>query len=222
MTSCCCAPGVRTAVVTGHHPFDVPAFRDLFCGLEGVDPYIQHMEDFACSSPETRAAYDVVLFYNMHMETPGEGGPWYAGNMGTALEELGRAAQGIVVLHHAILAFPQWPLWSEIVGIEDRSFGYYYGETVRSEIVRPEHPIVAGFEPWEMVDETYTMASAEAGSEVLITYDHPHSMKTIAWTRQHKDARVFCYEAGHDNLAYADLSFREVLRRGILWSADRL
>jgi type 1 glutamine amidotransferase len=33
---------------------------------------------------------------------------------------------------------------------------------------------------------------------------------------------VFCYQAGHDNVTWQDPNFREVLRRGLLWSARRL
>jgi type 1 glutamine amidotransferase len=46
-------------------------------------------------------------------------------------------------------------------------------------------------------------------------------MKTIAWTRQYKNARVFCYQSGHDNQAYANPNFRKVVARGIHWLAGR-
>jgi hypothetical protein len=214
---------VRVAVVTGGHSFDVPSFTELFWGLEGVDAYIQSTDDFASAPKETRQAYDAVLFYSMLLETPRDQGlPWYAGKPLTALSELGETPQGIVLLHHAVLAYRQWPLWDEIVGIQGRGFGYAPEQRVRSEIANADHPITAGLSPWEMVDETYSTHDAGEGSEVLITYDHPRSMRTIAWTRQYRQARVFCYQAGHDASAYRDDSFREVLRRGILWSAGRL
>ena len=73
-----------------------------------------------------------------------------------------------------------------------------------------------------MVDETYTMADAGPGSEILLTIDHPKSMKTIAWTRQFKRSRVFCFQSGHDDRTWANASFREVLRRGIHWCAARI
>ena len=42
-----------------------------------------------------------------------EGQPWWAGKPKAALERIGQTEQGIVVLHHAILAYPEWPLWAE-------------------------------------------------------------------------------------------------------------
>jgi len=213
---------IRVAVVTGGHSYDVPNFHRLFRALDGVEAYIQSIDDFSASAKAVREAYDVVLFYIMMMPTPeNEGLPWYAGQPMTALSELGETEQGIVVLHHALLAYPEWPLWSEIVGIADRRFGYFFAETVSSEIMG-DHPITHGISPWTMIDETYTMASAGEDSRVLLTYDHPHSMKTIAWTRQYHRCRVFCYEAGHDNATWPDPNFREVLRRGVLWAAHRI
>ena len=45
---------IKVAVVTGGHRFDVPNFHGLFRKLEGVDAYIQSLEDFA--SPRSRGA----------------------------------------------------------------------------------------------------------------------------------------------------------------------
>jgi type 1 glutamine amidotransferase len=33
---------------------------------------------------------------------------------------------------------------------------------------------------------------------------------------------VFCFQSGHDNLTWSNPSFREILARGIRWSAGRL
>ena len=73
-----------------------------------------------------------------------------------------------------------------------------------------------------MVDETYLMNDATEGSQILLTTDHPKSMRTIAWTRQFKNARVYCLESGHDRETYVDPNYRAVLSRGILWSAGRI
>jgi hypothetical protein len=211
------------AVVTGGHSYDVPAFHGFFRGIPDADCHIQHMDDFASSSRETREAYDVILFYIMLMDGPtDEGLPWHLGKPRTALEELGRTEQGIFVLHHALLAYPGWPPWSEIVGVEKRGFGYHFDQRVRIEIADTDHPITKGLTPWEMTDETYTMADAGEGSRILLTTDHPKSMHTIAWTRGYGDSRVFCLESGHDGRTWGDPNFREVVSRGIQWAARRI
>ncbi len=214
---------VRLAVVTGGHPFDVVNFHRLFRRFVEVDAYVQHLEHFATSSQEVRDAYDAVLFYFMPTQDPTEERrDRHARTPLSALEALGQSEQGIVVLHHALLAYRTWPVWGELVGIGDRTFGYQAGQTVPVEVADPDHPVTRGLAPWSMVDETYTMGEPGEGSTPLLSTDHPDSMKTLAWTRTHGRARVFCLECGHDNQTWMDHNFREVLRRGILWSAGRL
>lgn len=214
---------VKVAVITGGHGYDVINFHQLFRSIEGADIYIQHLDDFCQSPEELRDSYDVALFYIMMMETPTDNGlPWYSGKPKTALEHLGEIEQGIFVLHHAILAYPQWPTWNEIVGIKERNFGFHIGQTIQVDITNPEHPITKGMQPWEMVDETYTMNNAGEDSNILLTVDHPKSMKTIAWTRNYKQARVFCYESGHSNEAWSNRQFRAIVSRGIRWLARRI
>ena len=215
---------VKVAVVTGGHSYDVPNFHRLFRSLEGIDAYIQNIDDFCSSTEEVRDDYDVVLFYIMMPNAPtDEGLPWYAGKPKTALDHLGETDQGILVLHHAILAYQQWPPWNELVGIPDRTLGsFHIGETVEVKVANPEHPITKGMSSWEMMDETYVMNDAGEGNEILLTADHPRSMKTIAWTRSYRNARVFCCESGHDNRTWADPSFRTILARGIKWAAGRI
>ena len=214
---------IRVAVVTGGHTFNVPGFHNLFRALPEADCYIQHMENYSNASPDTRAGYDVVLFYNMHMETPtGEESRWEVKKIKTVLEQLGEARPGIFVLHHAILSFPDWPLWSEIVGIQDRRFSYYPNQKIHVDIANADHPIPRGLAPWDMVDETYAMADAGPDSDILLTVDHPHSMKTIGWTRTYRASRVFCLALGHDNKAYTHPMFRTLVGRGIAWCAGRL
>lgn len=215
---------LHLAVVTGGHPYDVPNFHRLFHAIgDGMNVYIQHMDDFASSPAEVRQGYDVVLFYIMLMHGPSdEGNPWYAGKPKTALESLGQTAQGIVLLHHAILAYPQFGLWDDFTGITGRSFGYHIGEMVVARLAEPDHPILDNVRDWSMIDETYTMAEPGIDSRVLITYDHPKSMQAIAWTRQVGQSRVFNYQAGHDNATWNDVNFRQVLRRGILWAGGKI
>ncbi len=210
----------KVAVITGGHGFDVPRFHHLFRSLFDADVYIQHMEMFATSSREIREAYDVVLFFHMLMKTPTEESDKA---VKTALEELGETKQGLLVLHHSILAYPQWNLWSEIVGIEDRSkFDFYSEVTIHVDVMQADHPITQGLQGWDMADETYTANDADEGSDILLTTDHPKSMRTIGWTRQYKKSRVFCLESGHDNQTWMNHNFREVLRRGIQWCAGRI
>lgn len=213
----------KVAVVTGGHSYDVPNFYRLFRNLPGIVADVMPMDDFAASPTEARQAYDAVAFYIMLMDGPvDEGHPWWGGKPKTAIEELGQTSQGILVLHHATLAYPKYPLWNELVGIGERSFGYHIGENLRVNIAKPNHPIAWGLADWDMVDETYTMSEPGEGSEVILTANHPKSMKAIAWTRQYRKSRVLNLQSGHDNMTWVNPNFQRVLQRGLLWCAGKI
>jgi type 1 glutamine amidotransferase len=217
---------IKTAVVTGAHPFDVPGFHALWRSLEELDVYVQSLDDFASDVGKVRDRYDAVVLYHMVTSTPAEntdGQPWYQRRQRQAMESLGETPQGIVVLHHALLAYPDWPLWSDLVGIEDRRISSYHMQQRIPVRVAAEHPITRGVVDWELGDETYVMrdAAPEQGNTVLLTTDHERSARTLAWTRQFRSARVFSLQSGHDCESWADESFRTVLRNGIRWCSAR-
>jgi len=207
---------INVAVIVGNHPYDVVDFQRAFRSVDNAECYVQHMEQFTSSPKEWRQWYDVVVFYNMHTEIPKDG-DWVCGDAKTALEELGETKQGIFILHHAILAYREWELWSEICGIDDRGFGYYVNQTVELNIKDKTHPITAGLSDFTLNDETYTMKNAGEGSHILIAANHPKSMETMAWVRQYKASPVFCYASGHDKATFGNESFRKILKQAIEW-----
>lgn len=213
---------IKTAVITGHHPYDVPAFHAAFRSMPEIEFYPQHMEDFAADFGDRRAEYDALLFFNFHQQTPGSEGD--KGDEATlaALKQLGESGQGIVILHHGLLAYPQWPLWADLVGIQDRRFDVHMDHNLKIQVANAQHPVTRGLRDWQMLDETYVMAEPGGDSEILLYTDDPKSMTSIAWTRRYMNARVFCFQSGHDHHAYGDPNFRLVIERGLQWVARRI
>jgi uncharacterized protein len=216
---------VRTAVVTGHHSYDVVNFQDFWKSMPAIDPYIQHIEDF-CSSPDNvRDAYDCVAFYMMVGLEISDEMPWYWGKPKSALERLGSSKQGLVFLHHTIWAYQKWTFWDELIGMPGRNIkenGYHFDQKVGVKAVDVTHPVTKGFKDWEMTDETYEMSEPAGDSRVLLNLENPQSMKAGAWVRKHKNSNVFVTALGHDNKAWADKNFGKLIERGVLWSAGKL
>jgi len=222
---------IKVAVVFQGHPYDVAGFRGMFDRMPDVDYYLQDLENWALDAGKCWHDYDVHLFYNMHywgrFATRGRMAEY---RVRDTIEHLGETEQGIIVLHHALLAFPDTANWSALCNIENRRLrGCDAGQTVTTEIANPDHPITRGLEPWTMTDELYVIDEPkqpkgfmQRGSDILLTTDHPKSMKALGWAHQYRKSRVFCYESGHDNLVYRDVSFQTVLNRAIRWTAKRL
>jgi len=225
---------IRTAVVTGQHAYDVPVFQTMWCALPGIDAYPQSLEDFAVSNPAVREAYDALVFFNFHLRTPtgdevlcdGESTKASRQEMRTdqavreVLESLGEDGRGIMIWHHNLLAFPQWDHWSALCGMADRSFTDVTVDQVWTSAADPSHPITTGVEPWEMRDEVYQMGPPDDDCEVLLTTDHPKSMRALAWTHRFRNARVLVYQSGHDGHAYTHPTFRLVMTQAVRWLVE--
>ena len=205
---------VMTAVITGNHNFEVPGFINLFRSMDDIDFYSQSLENFTADLARVGVQYEALVFYIMHAQLTEAARAVY--------ENLGERQQGLVFLHHGMLAFRDWPLMAEITGVQVQGFKYFHGETVRVEVADPAHPITAGLKAWEMIDETYVLPDAEAPNHILLTTDNPNSVRTLAWMRIYKKARVFVLASGHGNETYSNPNFRTVLHRGILWAAGRI
>ena len=219
------ADKLKVAVVTGGHPFPVPAFRELFNGMSDFDIYHQDLDNFASSRRDgTFDMYEAFVFYNMHYwgllsvrKNMDEAIP-------AALNALGENKAGILVWHHALLSYPEMPalnVWADITKLDRRRLQGFGASEINTKIADANHPITKGLSDWTMQDEYFKLDEPGPGSHALLTTDHAESTKTLGWVHQHKNARVFCYQSGHGVAAYTDPNFKTVLTRGIEWVGGR-
>jgi type 1 glutamine amidotransferase len=214
------ADTLAVAVLVDGHPHDVPGFQQALAAVDGVDCYPQDLMNFAVDAAGRREEYDAAVCYNFHGRSSfTDLSEEHYEQAKAALREFAAGGAGLVVLHHGLPAFPDWEWWSDAVGITDRDLDYEHDVDLEFQIAA-DHPITEGLSTWEMTDETYEMD--EPDGTVLVTTDHPTSMDAIAWTRRVDDARVFCYQSGHDRQAFETPEFRTVLGRGIEWTAGAL
>lgn len=201
---------MKIAIVTGDHGFEEDKFDAVFENMDRIEFVREDLSVFV-DDPD-RNNYEAVVFYNFHQQNPDQ-------KTADAILNLADNGQGLVILHHAILAFPKWEDFADLCGIQERGFGFFIGEKIPVHVADDDHPITSGIKDWEMTDETYTMNSPDADSHVLLTVDHPKSMEVIGWVHKYRNSRVFCFQSGHDNDTYSVQEFQEVLTRGINWVA---
>jgi len=206
---------LKVAVVQDWHPYDVISFQEMLDALPEFKFYVQNI-DILAADKENLPKYDAFLLYGLGRTIP---------ETGSVIEKfssefLGSTNAGIVLLHHAILNYNNWKVWDEITGLNSRSITFHPNQDVNFSFPDSENPITKGLLPFSLNDETYKMDSPKESP--LIVTEHELSMSTIAWTRQYKNSNVFCYASGHDSNAYNDSTFREILRRGLLWSMKKL
>jgi hypothetical protein len=214
---------LKAAFITGAHPYEVLALHDMLDQLKGIRLYPQSLEEFTNSS-ERNGEYDVLIFYNMHKPTPQLEDHWPYNRTREVLEKLGETGQGILVLHHGLLAFPEWELWSELTGLTQRTIeSYHYGQELLVEPADGGHPLTKGMSPWELTDETYRMAAARQhdGNQILLKTAHAYSTPTLAWTRRYRQAQVLCMQPGHGSTAFQNEDYRKFLEKGLHWLAGK-
>lgn len=166
--------GLRVLAVTGGHRFDVEAFHlmmEAVCGSRGwtwahaVQPGAQRW-----LRPELAGQWDAILLHDIpglrlrRGEEPCPEGP--ESGVAEAMLALLEAGQGLVVLHHALSAWPDWEGWAEAVGgrflyrpgwLRGRNWpasGYRMAR-YRVEVMAPQHPVCAGVSSFELDDELY-------------------------------------------------------------------
>ena len=219
-------PGkIRILLVHGGHDFETNQFLRVFRDNPEVSlRVVQEPAAQAWFKPDRARQYDVLVFYNFHLETPDPSRGEAERQTFEALTQLGETQQGILVLHHALVAYDHWPFWDSLIGTLKRNHGYAHDQHLHVRVARPDHPITHGLADFDLVDETYPLddAKPEDGNTILLTVDHPNSMHTLAWTRQHRNARVLCWQSGHDNAAWSNPTFATIMARGIQWLAGRL
>lgn len=213
------AANIQAAVLVEQHPYNVVAFQRMLDSFEDCDCFVQPVDLFV-QDEDNRARYDAVLWYNIHWDPP-------EGILQKYLEnEIGRTKQGIVLLHHALLSFQDWEVYTEICGLRRRGSGglfkYTQNQTVVQRIADPAHPVTQGLDDFTIIDETYTIGEPEEpGNHILITTGNETSIKNLAWTRRYRESRVFAYASGHDSRAYSHGSFRKALHQGLRWAAGK-
>jgi hypothetical protein len=168
-------------LVTKGHDFDHDAFIAMFEAMPEIETtLVQQPAAQVLLQPEYAGAYDAVLFYDMsgipgagltHDGASADGDP--PPRYRAAMEALLKRGTGLVLLNHATVSWPNWPLWRQITG---SSFmlrsGELDGETVPGSgyrgghgphpnatfklIPQCEHPVLAGLQDgFDITDELY-------------------------------------------------------------------
>lgn len=187
-------------LVTKGHAFNHDAFLEMFEADEDLDAtLVEQPAAQVILRPENAGAYDAVLFYDMS-GIPGIGLLHDGANdtgvppddYQRSIEALLERGTGIVLLNHATVSWPLWPLWREIHGSsfmlragelngeQVPGSGYRGGHgphpnpTINLIPAADNHPVLKGLENgFSITDEIYLKTSGfEAGVTPLLRSDY--------------------------------------------------
>ena len=216
---------IKIAVVTGGHDFAEKPFLSLFQGYDDIEfTHIVLKDDSEIFEDIGQWPYDVLVLYNLTQKISEK-------RQQNFLKLLDKGV-GVVVLHHAIASYSDWPEYRKIIGVK-----YYLKETVEDGVKHPActyqhgldmpihiedkgHPITQGLADFKANDETYKGSSFEPDNHVLLTSDHPSNDKAVAWTRTCRKANVCFIQLGHGDAIFADGNYRKLVVQAIRWTTS--
>jgi len=215
---------IRVLVVTGGHDFEHDPFLKLFSANSGITfRAVEHPNAHALLKPEPAKGWDVLVTYDMHQEITDDAKADFLARL--------RDGKGLVVLHHAIASYQQWPEYSKIIGaryylekmtvngVEKARSTYQHGMHFTVHVVDPGHPVTRGVKDFEIHDETYNLFDVAQDVHPLLTTDEPESNKLIGWAKTYGPARVVYLQSGHDHFAYENPNYQQLLKQAIRWAA---
>jgi type 1 glutamine amidotransferase len=220
------ASPIRILVVTGGHDFEHDPFFKLFQDNSDISyRAVEHPNAHALLKADAAGQYDVLILYDMYQPISDEA----KADLVARLKE----GQGLVVLHHAIASYQQWPEYAKIIGaryylertvvdgVEKPRSAYKHDMHFRVHIADRHHPITQGVEDFDIHDETYKWFDVAPECHALLTTDEPESNQVIAWTKTYGAARVVYFQSGHDHYAYENANFQRLLKQAIRWAAPQ-
>jgi type 1 glutamine amidotransferase len=211
---------LRVMVVTGGHDYQ-SSFYSIFEGAKDFT-WTHVTSNQTAFRQDFRNDFDVLVLYDFSQELDESG----RRNLRAFLE----SGKGVVVLHHAIADYQNWPWWyKEVVGgrylltpdLNMPASTYKHDEEL---FVRPavQHPILRGIDPMHIWDETYKGMWISPEAKVLLKTDNPTSDGPVAWISPYAKSKVVYIQLGHDSLAYAHPSFKLLIHNAIRWSGGRM
>jgi type 1 glutamine amidotransferase len=214
------AEAVRGLLITGGHDHET-SFYTLFDGYKDLARMPVTSSTTAFQS-DLRGKYDVLIMYDFSRDLNETGKK----NLRAFVE----SGKGIVVLHHALLNYQQWPWWYEdVVGGRYRlqregniPSSTYKGDQQIFVTPEGEHPITAGIGAFQVVDETYKHMWISGRVRPLLTTDNPNSDRFLAWIGPCATSRVVAIQLGHGPTVFSHPGYRTLVHNAILWSAGRL
>ncbi len=217
---------IRVLLVTGGHGFEKEPFFKLFKDNPDITyQAVEHPNAHAMFKAEAAGQYDVIVMYDFNQKITEEAKADFVARL--------KDGKGLVVLHHAIATYPEWPEYWNIIGahyylaatningVEKPRSGWKEGMHFRIHIADPNHPVTRGLTDFDTHDEAYKWFDVAEECHPLLTTDEPESNKVIAWAKTYAGARDVYLQSGHDHFAYENPNYRQIVRQAIRWTAQR-
>lgn len=206
-----------------HNPND--AFEGVGSALKEEGLEVEGTTDYAALGKEMLADQDLFVILRDGMEFPkgpsGERVIWMRPDQEEAIEQFVLNGRGFMPLHNAGWAYPWKGGYRRTMG------GYYIGHPpiakFRVEVVNKKHPITAGVESYEIVDEQHFLYFDYDRVEVLLVSQGEDGRQSVAgWAYEYGKGRVAYLANGHTLEILRHPTYQKLLRNAASWLLRRI
>ena len=159
---------------------------------------------------ENLAKYDALMIYANHNTITPE--------QEKALLDFVAGGKGFLPIHAASYCFRNSPPYVALVGAQFQKHGT--GEFTAT-IVKPDHPVVAGIQPFNVWDETYVHTMHNQDRTVLMERVDDVGREPWTWVRTQGKGRVFYTAYGHDERVWSHPMFHRLIRNAVRWTVSK-
>lgn len=220
------AQPVRVLLVCGGHDYETNQFLQVFRDNPEITfTHVTHPAAHAWLGADKAREWDVLVLYDMWQDISDRAKQDFVDRL--------KEGKGLVVMHHAIANYQNWPAYEQIIGaryylaatnrngVPKARSQYQHGVNFRIQVLNRDHPVTRGLNDFEIHDETYRLFDVAADVIPLLGTQEPLSNPVIAWAKTYQQARVVYLQSGHDHYAYENPNFRRFLANAIRWTARR-
>ena len=201
----------------GHHqPLERLPTLMAALGPKGINfTYSNKLEDL---NPKTLNKYDALMIFANWDSLPAAAEK--------ALLDYVASGKGFLPIHCASYCFRNSKEYVKLVGGQ---FWRHTMDSIKTQNVQPNHPIMQGLQSFTGYDETYLHSQLQPDNNVLAVReikadqrkDRPEAKtEPYTWTRSYGKGKVFYTAYGHDDRTWSQLGFQELIYNGILWSVS--
>ena len=134
-----------------------------------------------------------------------------------ALLDYVQGGKAFLPIHAASYCFRNSPAYVALVGAQFQKHGT--GEFT-AQVVKPEHPIMAGIQPFQVWDETYVHTMHGSDRTILMERVDDAGREPWTWVRTQGKGRVFYTAYGHDERVWGHPMFHKLILNAIHWAVQ--
>ncbi|MGF1585806.1 MAG: ThuA domain-containing protein [Bacteroidales bacterium] len=213
----------KVLLFTGGHGFDKASFYGMIFSLQEmeIDTISQPLANQSLLS-DTIDRYDVIVFYDMWQDI--------SFDEKEAFLELTKKGTGLVFLHHSLVSYQTWPVFTQIRGgkyyergynyVPERFSGYKHDIVLEVKIADTAHPVTRGLTDFSIHDEGYFNVGINEDVTPLLSTSHPECSPIVAWANEYSNSKIVYILLGHDNNSWSNDNFQKLLRNAISWTGN--